>query len=209
MKITFAKIGCWLLIVPLLLASVAQGIQICHDLYDISHPTPGILICGDSDTLPIFPILNYLSPAAAFGVAGLFILRRRGLVKTRTVAIAAILSLTFATALFLFLARIFHQLNWSVSGDIWWLQPFQILWPTAYGAGIVTFMAVFFRKPRSFSLQVFSVCLLLVFGTILAWTSLSNDFSFNVVNLLAVIPFVAAWAGMIMLIFLWKNRRTA
>src|ERR1017187_46528 len=72
MKIrTFANIGCWLLVFPLVAASILHGVYVWHiwgKFYD-----------GNSYSDPVVFILSYLTPIAGLGMSGLFFLRHREL----------------------------------------------------------------------------------------------------------------------------------
>ena len=123
MKIrTFANIGCWLLVFPLVAASILHGVYVWHiwgKFYD-----------GNSYSDTVVFILSYLTPIAGLGMSGLFFLRHRELAKTRSVALATALFMIFTSALFVFGVWFFHKMGgppFCLSAQVWWLRPFRFL----------------------------------------------------------------------------------
>ncbi len=112
---TLANFGCWLLIVPLVVAVILYPFLFWHLRESYSD--------GNGYTDPIAMILTYLTPIAVVGVIGLAILWQYGFATKRRVIIAMVISFCFTLAPFIFGLWLWHQ--WNVHFDLsywtWWL----------------------------------------------------------------------------------------
>jgi hypothetical protein len=110
-----ANSGCWLLIVPLMVAVMLYSFLLWH--------LRGSYSDGNGYTDPIAMILSYLTPIAVVGVIGLCILWRYGFATKRRVIIAMVISFCFTLAPLIFGLWLWHQ--WNVHFDLsywaWWL----------------------------------------------------------------------------------------
>jgi hypothetical protein len=110
-----ANIGCWLLIIPLMVAVMLYPFLLWH--------LQGSDSDGNGYTDPIAMILSYLTPIAVVGVIGLAILWRYGFVTKRRVIVAMVISFCFTSAPLIFGLWLWHQ--WNVHFDLsywaWWL----------------------------------------------------------------------------------------
>ena len=117
---TLANCCSWLLVIPLLAASIAHAI-FCYRYW-------GRLMSGNSFTDPVWFILSYLAPAAGGGIAALTFLRRRGKVKSWSVTFATTISLIFTIALLIFGFWCIHGMRgFYMSDEVWWLKPFRLV----------------------------------------------------------------------------------
>jgi hypothetical protein len=198
-----ANVGCWLLVLPLVVAWILYGILVWH-LW-------GTFTDLNAYTDPVAMILSYLTPIAALGTIGLAVLCRYGLAVKSHVVLAAVVSLCFSLAPFIFCVWLFHESNVHhyLSDMAWWMQPVNILWMSAYAMCLVTLSAGFVRKHSRFILAVLSTSLLLILGATLAWIFITNDFAPSLVNAFAVIPFAVACLSLIRMVFIWKENHAA
>jgi hypothetical protein len=116
----FANVECWLLIVPLVVASILCGVHIWHIW--------GTFTDGNDYFDPLVFILSYLTPLACLGIGGLFFLWRHGFVKKRSLVSAAILFVIPTVALCAFGVWFFHGQDqpWRLSHFVWWFVPFRV-----------------------------------------------------------------------------------
>jgi hypothetical protein len=95
-KLTAYNVAIWMLIVPLVCASIAYAPFAHHILGDPRD--------GDANEIvdPLAMILSYLTPIAFAGIIGLCVLWRRGLAKGWTVFVASMLFVTCTFSLVAF-----------------------------------------------------------------------------------------------------------
>lgn len=98
-----ANIGCWLLIVPLVVAVMLYPLLLWH--------LRGAFIDGNALTDPISMILSYLTPIAVVGVVGLAVLWRYGMATKTRVIMAAVISLCFTLTPLIFGIWLWHEWN--------------------------------------------------------------------------------------------------
>ena len=199
---TIVNVGSWLLLIPLVVATIAHGLFCYH--------YRGRFISANAILDPVGFILSYLTPVAAFGIAGMVFLWRHDKAKTRSVVLATTLFLSFTFALVVFGIWCFHRVrDFYFSDLVWWLKPIGILWLSAYAMCLATLRTGFVRKHHRLILFICCTCVLMVLGAVLAWLFVTEDFEFSPVNLFAVIPFAVACASLIRVVFIWKDDHVA
>jgi hypothetical protein len=115
-----ANVGCWLLIFPLVAASVLY----CFHLWHIW----GTNTDGNDYFDPLVFILSYLTPVAFLGDAGLVFLRRRQLAERLSVSFATALFVVLTLCLCAFGVWFFHggPQPFRLSHFVWWFVPFKV-----------------------------------------------------------------------------------
>ena len=116
----YANVGCWLLIFPLVAASILYGFLVWHIW--------GTFTDGNAYSDPLVFILNYLTPIACFGAIGLFFLGRHGLTQTHSVTLATTLFVVLTFILCAFGLWIFRGSPppFRLSYSVWWFMPFRL-----------------------------------------------------------------------------------
>lgn len=117
----YANIGCWLLIIPLMVSSILYGVHL-RNIW-------GTFTDGNDYFDPLVFILNYLTPLGCFGVSGLFILWRHGFTRGRSIALATVLFAILTMALCVFGVLFFYgqEPPFRLSYFVWWFVPFRLL----------------------------------------------------------------------------------
>lgn len=116
-KLAKSRVAYWILVVPLICASVVYG-PYAHHLIGMPH-----LMSANAIVDPLVFILSYLTPVAVVGILGLGFLWRHGLTKGWTVVLAAALFLSCTVSLVAFGVHGFRGSSWHLSDLVWWLKP--------------------------------------------------------------------------------------
>jgi hypothetical protein len=209
----FANIGCWILVLPLVLGVAFYFLLFCHECETLPM-SRGYLSILYRWTDVIVMTLSYLTPVAVAGVVSLGFFCRFGLVTKTHVVMAAIITLCFTLAPLFFGLFVWHECHvvfrmprlqyWA-----WWLQPVSALWLSAYAMSLVSLRAGFFSRYYRFIPVACYSSILFFLGVALAWKVVTQDFAMSLVNAFAVIPLAVAWISVIRLGFMWTNSLAA
>jgi hypothetical protein len=121
---TLVKLGCWLLVCPLLCASAAYCPYV-HTIY-IKSVIPGThtpFVSANDVIDRLAAILNYLTPIAVLGVIGFGLLWHRGSSSGWSAVVAGALSLGCTSALLAFGIHASRGDYFPLSDFVWWLKP--------------------------------------------------------------------------------------
>ena len=204
----FANVLCWILVFSLIVGTFLA----VRDSFIYALPQPGndnaFLMDANGFIDPFLKVLNGMVPVAASGLFGLFLLWRRRFSAGWSVVVAAIFVFSINFGIFVYASWFFHEFDplWAFH-DIWWLQPLSILW-------LMTYVTLFLLCLRAVSAMRKPITLaalmtvLLICGAWLAWLYLASDFTINLPNVFAVLPFAVGCSVLIRFLLIFLKRRT-